>query len=332
MEPGLTRPCHARATDSGRGQLTPFHINPLPPPRRRSTSRQRFLESQSQSQASVSGAEDDDPDAWRGTPAEATEMIVHHASILRNKRLLFAYMCDRGWGQDRPAALPGDAFLLHGTPAPCPRFPAMPPGIRQGRPSVSMPARRSPPPCNSPLPPFPHSKERIERLQELRWTQRSLPEHVENNLAVLEIKYFRGYDQLLNRYMRSGRLGVGLDLTAVRGRRIAVLGWGAPGTCSVVQTRLRGRAATCVCRPQHSTPQPPLPPPPAPTLLPSLHQDPEPPEDPFAQVRVLRDFGEVVFSSGKISLQRGKSHWLPRDEAHPLVMDGVLEFVPGARG
>lgn len=48
------------------------------------------------------------------------------------------------------------------------------------------------------------------------------------------------------------------------------------------------------------------------------------------QVRVLRDYSDVVFSSGKVSLQRGKSHWLPRDEVHPLIMDGVLELVGGA--
>lgn len=47
------------------------------------------------------------------------------------------------------------------------------------------------------------------------------------------------------------------------------------------------------------------------------------------QVRVLRDYSDVVFSSGKVSLQRGKSHWLPGDEVHPLVMDGVLELVGG---
>jgi enamine deaminase RidA (YjgF/YER057c/UK114 family) len=62
-----------------------------------------------------------------------------------------------------------------------------------------------------------------------------------------------------------------------------------------------------------------------------ISQDPMPPDDPYVQVRVLRDYGEVVFTSGKVSLQRGKSHWLPRDEAHPLVMDGVLDFVEDCR-
>ncbi|PSC74268.1 DNA replication complex GINS PSF1 [Micractinium conductrix] len=114
---------------------------------------------------------------------------------------------------------------------------------------------------------FTYVKERVDRIQELRWTHRTLPEHVKANLSPLEQQYFRQYDQLLNRYMRSGR-GVGLDLTA----------------------------------------------------------DPTPPDDPYVQVRVLRDYNDVVFSSGRVSLQRGKSHWLPSDEAHPLIMDGVLEL------
>eukprot|EP00887_Chlorella_sp_A99_P003991 scaffold11.g3991.t1 len=151
------------------------------------------------------------PAAWHGTESEATELMVYHGSILRNKRLLFAYV-----------------------------------------------------------------KERAERIRELRWMHRTLPEHVKVNLSPQELSFFKarsgglGYDRLLSRYMRSGRGGIGLDLTA----------------------------------------------------------DPVPPEDPCVQVRVLRDYGEVVFSSGKVSLQRGKSHWLPRDEVHPLVMDGVLELVP----
>lgn len=29
---------------------------------------------------------------------------------------------------------------------------------------------------------------------------------------------------------------------------------------------------------------------------------------------MLRDYGDIVFTSGKVSLQRGKSHWLPKDE------------------
>lgn len=54
-----------------------------------------------------------------------------------------------------------------------------------------------------------------------------------------------------------------------------------------------------------------------------------PPEDPFVQVRVMRDYGEAAFSSGSVKLRRGQSHWLPRDEAHGLIMDGVLECVGG---
>lgn len=45
---------------------------------------------------------------------------------------------------------------------------------------------------------------------------------------------------------------------------------------------------------------------------------------------MLRDYSDVVFSSGKVSLQRGKSHWLPSDEVHPLVLDGVLEVISGS--
>lgn len=45
--------------------------------------------------------------------------------------------------------------------------------------------------------------------------RRSLPPSLRPNLNPLEIKYFQSYDQLLSKYMRSGRLGIGLDLTAV---------------------------------------------------------------------------------------------------------------------
>lgn len=58
-----------------------------------------------------------------------------------------------------------------------------------------------------------------------------------------------------------------------------------------------------------------------------IQQDPVPPEDPYVQVRVLKDYGEAAFSSGSVTLKRGQAHWLPRDEAHGLVMDGVLECV-----
>lgn len=37
---------------------------------------------------------------------------------------------------------------------------------------------------------------------------------------------------------------------------------------------------------------------------------------------MLRDYGEIVFTSGKVSLQRGKSHWLPKDEVRGRVGTG----------
>ncbi|KDD76010.1 hypothetical protein H632_c398p2 [Helicosporidium sp. ATCC 50920] len=140
---------------------------------------------------------------WKGTQAEATELLIYHAGILRNKRLLFNYI-----------------------------------------------------------------KHRLDRIEDLRWTQRNLSEYTRANLSSAEIEYFKSYDKLLNQYFRSGSRGVGLDLTA----------------------------------------------------------DPMPPDDPFVQVRVLKDYGEVVFSTGKVYLQCGKSHWLPRDEAHALLMDNTLEY------
>ncbi len=32
------------------------------------------------------------PNAWRGTDAEASELMVYHTAILRNKQLLFNYV------------------------------------------------------------------------------------------------------------------------------------------------------------------------------------------------------------------------------------------------
>ncbi len=142
---------------------------------------------------------------WRGSEAEATEVMVYHTSILRNKRLLMAYV-----------------------------------------------------------------KKRIDILRELRWTHGVLPEHVKSNLTPQELHFFKDYSKLLSKYMRSTSLGgVGLDLTA----------------------------------------------------------DPEPPIDPYIQVRVMKDYGEVTFSSGSVHLRPGLSLWLLRDEAHNLLIEGVLRPV-----
>ena len=75
-------------------------------------------------------------------------------------------------------------------------------------------------------PPLPRSKERIDRIQELRWTHRTLPEHVKANLSPLELQYFRSYDKLLNKYMRSGGRGVGLPVRSVCSANSVSLGAG----------------------------------------------------------------------------------------------------------
>jgi hypothetical protein len=42
---------------------------------------------------------------------------------------------------------------------------------------------------------------------------------------------------------------------------------------------------------------------------------------------VMKDYGEVTFSSGSVSLRPGLSLWLLREEAHTLLQEGVLESV-----
>lgn len=142
---------------------------------------------------------------WRGSEAEATEVMVYHTAILRNKRLLMAYV-----------------------------------------------------------------KRRIDILRELRWTHGVLPEQVKSNLTPQEQHFFKEYSKLLSKYMRSATMGgVGLDLTA----------------------------------------------------------DPEPPTDPYIQVRVMKDYGEVTFSSGSVTLREGLSLWLLREEAHTFLQEGVISPV-----
>lgn len=47
------------------------------------------------------------------------------------------------------------------------------------------------------------------------------------------------------------------------------------------------------------------------------------------QVRVVKDYGEVVFSTGPTLLKQGTMHCLPRAEAYTLVREGVLVEATG---
>lgn len=208
------------------------------------------------------------------------------------------------------------------------------------------------------------SKLREDKIRELRWTHRTLPQHVKCNLNPLETQYFKSYDQLLNKYMRSGRGGVGLDLTAVSaslaGSTSTGKGWagtalavrrpeGSPvqvghaplclvclglktGRSGIQQqgcwqhrvgqgvTTLQGlgvgrhmQALMFKWQLSQIAPAPaakaqaadmPLLPASKPSSMPTCccccMQDPMPPDDPYVQVRVMRDYGEVVFTSGKV--------------------------------
>ena len=145
-------------------------------------------------------------------------------------------------------------------------------------------------------------KRRLDLIQDLRWTHGSLPEHVRDNLTPQELHFFKEYSKLLNKYMRSPDMGgVGLDLTAVRYFFFFDL---TPCLSPYFKQNFLHRINTC-----------------------RFLQDPVPPDDPYVQVRVVKDYGEVTFSSGTVKLKKGQSHWLLRDEAHPLLMDEVLECV-----
>lgn len=57
----------------------------------------------------------------------------------------------------------------------------------------------------------------------------------------------------------------------------------------------------------------------------NLTLDPTPPKDHKVQVRVLEDYGEIVTRDGTIDLSKNTVHLLWRDEAQPLITEGVLE-------
>lgn len=57
----------------------------------------------------------------------------------------------------------------------------------------------------------------------------------------------------------------------------------------------------------------------------NLTLDPTPPKDHKVQVRVLEDYGEIVTRDGTVDLSKNTVHLLWRDEAQPLITEGVLE-------
>ena len=57
-------------------------------------------------------------------------------------------------------------------------------------------------------------------------------------------------------------------------------------------------------------------------------QEQAPPREPSVLVRVLRDAGDVVLSTGTVALLKGTVHLVPAVEADPLLRAGVLSATP----
>ena len=57
----------------------------------------------------------------------------------------------------------------------------------------------------------------------------------------------------------------------------------------------------------------------------NLTLDPTPPRDHKVQVLVLEDYGEIVTRDGVVDLSKNTVHLLWRDEAQPLITEGILE-------
>lgn len=57
-----------------------------------------------------------------------------------------------------------------------------------------------------------------------------------------------------------------------------------------------------------------------------LRQDLEPPCDPTVQVKVERDFGAIVDADGTTHLDKGTVLSMSREEAEPLIRQGVLSL------
>ena len=122
-------------------------------------------EQQSQPEASDSEGEGaaPGPGSWEKHPELAAAVVVHHETILRLKRILLAYTCASAamlWPLGAAAPAERAAWLPQGC---CARWCCV----------------RS---SNSPL----RRRERRNRVKQLRWQQRSLPDCVAPNLSLAE--------------------------------------------------------------------------------------------------------------------------------------------------
>lgn len=58
-----------------------------------------------------------------------------------------------------------------------------------------------------------------------------------------------------------------------------------------------------------------------------MTQDMLPPKDHKVEVRVLSDYGELFSRDGPLILSRNTVHFLWREDAQPLIAEGIVEEV-----
>ena len=125
--------------------------------------------------------------AGEASPEDAAAVMVHNRALLRNKRLMLAYVC-----------VPPRALLA------CARC-----GTHAPTHALSLAGFRA----EALAAPRARSNARLGRIRALRWTVGSgLPEDLSSALSPAERDFFRSYSALLGTYM-GGRTGVGLNLT-----------------------------------------------------------------------------------------------------------------------
>ena len=140
-------------------------------------------------------------------------------------------------------------------------------------------------------------------IKKMWWDTGSvLPEDSKSALGEAEVDFFKKYDQIVGQYMSD----IDLDLTSVLE---LLVGWLiAIFLIDLFVHHFFVCLSVRVCGGGGGG-----------------GQDKIPPKDPFIEVRVLKDYGEITTDSGTVNLQKNTVHFLRRSDVELLIRQGVLE-------